>query len=287
MRSERIEMSVDEYEVLPWRWGWKYEYMDGHAHITPRDHYVILRADVAPREVTVPADDEIHLQILAAHTNKLDEQRLVSTFVDAFADSVEFCDAEYAHLEAAAWKNINGFFIGKRGKPHPASRIAIVQAEHSPVIGAALVVVNDNAPVLDLLMVRRGWQRCELATALVAAVMNDLHAAGERTLRSAYHIATAESAAWHRRFGFVEEPDLFLAKLRWRAAQHELRREQRLQRAQRIQGAQRLQDVQVTDWEKLGRLESECRETKAQVSALEQQAEREGYEAVMPLLRYA
>lgn len=273
MRSEHLEMSRDDYDMLPRRWGWKYEYMDGCAVITPRDYYVSLRAEVTRRDVIIPDDDELHLQPFAMNTaNPFDEQRLVSAFVDAFADSVEFCDGEYADIEAGAWKSVNGFVTGKRGTPHPASRVALVPAQHFPVVGAAFVTANGDDVALDLLLVRPRWQRCGLGTALVAAVINELQGAGVTSLRSSYHIANEASAAWHTRFGFVEEADLFVAKLRWRAAQHELRRVQQMASAE-------VKDLQG--------LEAECRDLKAQVAGLEGRAERDGYEAVMPVLRYA
>jgi GNAT superfamily N-acetyltransferase len=271
VRSQKIKMSLGEFEVMPWKWGWKYEYADGHALIYPRENFVVVRAEVAPRLIVLPCDDhDMHLQGVGVNNYPADEKRLVSAFIDAFAETAEFCDYEYTQLETAAWKTVNGFFTGKRGEVNLASRLAIVPDEYFPVVGAAFVVTKTDGPVLDTLFVRREWQRRGLGTALVAGAMSELHKVGARFLRSAHHIANEASAEWHRRFGFVEEPDLFVAKLRYNWARHEIFRKKRL-----------------GDLSDIYHLESECHTLLDQVKALEMVAERDGYEAVVPILRYA
>src|SRR5438876_4350 len=51
VKSEHSEMSIEEFELLPIRAGWKYEYWDGRAHITPREHGVIVAIPVTARRV--------------------------------------------------------------------------------------------------------------------------------------------------------------------------------------------------------------------------------------------
>ena len=63
-----------------------------------------------------------------------------------------------------------------------------------------------------------------MATALVAAVLNELHSAGKSRLIATWHLANDAGIAWYRRFGFVEEPDWSNARLYLRAAEQELRR---------------------------------------------------------------
>lgn len=269
VQSERIEMTPDEFEVMPRRPGWKHEYTDGHAVITPRDHLVIVRAAVTPRPVAIFDEDELHLQRVGADVGPEDVDRLVATFIDAFVETVEYCDWDYARIEASAWKSVNGFFTGRRGRPHPASRIALTPSEYFPIAGAALLVDQPDGTALDLLFVRHTWRRRGLGTSLVAAAMNQLYEEGVQTLRSAYHVANEPSAAWHRSFGFTEEPDLFLAKLRLQAIQHDLCRRKKLGKLEGID-----------------EIEASYREMKARVESLEGVAASAGYEAVMPLLRY-
>lgn len=50
MRSLHIPITWEEWERMPWRFGWKREYSDGHAHLTPRrDHvHVFVRPPIDP-----------------------------------------------------------------------------------------------------------------------------------------------------------------------------------------------------------------------------------------------
>jgi RimJ/RimL family protein N-acetyltransferase len=73
-----------------------------------------------------------------------------------------------------------------------------------------------------MLFVSPAWQRQGLATALVTAALNALHSIGVAALESSYMLGNAESQAWHQQFGFVEEPDLFLAQAYYRQSEYEL-----------------------------------------------------------------
>jgi RimJ/RimL family protein N-acetyltransferase len=75
---------------------------------------------------------------------------------------------------------------------------------------------------LDILFVIPEWQRQGVATALTSATINELYNVGVKTLKSRYFLGNNESRAWHQKFGFVEEPDLFLARLYYHQAKHEL-----------------------------------------------------------------
>ena len=44
-------MSWEDYEMMPWKLGWKHEYWDGRAHITPRLHVMCVVMDVQRRPV--------------------------------------------------------------------------------------------------------------------------------------------------------------------------------------------------------------------------------------------
>jgi DNA recombination-dependent growth factor C len=104
---------------------------------------------------------------------------------------------------------------------------------------------------------------------LVSSALNALHCAAKKRLTSSYNLANEASLRWHRRFGFVEQPDLLITRVRLQCALHELgRREDDL------------------DEEERARLEAESTRLSAEVSALEEIAEREGFDAVAPLLRH-
>src|ERR671914_3021046 len=48
MRSLRVPMMWEEWERLPWRFGWKHEYWDGPAHLTPRQDHVLVEIRLRP-----------------------------------------------------------------------------------------------------------------------------------------------------------------------------------------------------------------------------------------------
>jgi GNAT superfamily N-acetyltransferase len=202
MRSQHIAMTLEEFELMPRKLGWKYEYWADQAHISPRHHAVTTAVEIRPRPLNVPWN-------LRAVAPK-DEPSLISGYLAAFKDTLEYCDWAVEEIAASARAAIQDFFAGKRGKPLPSSRLAVVSqggTGHDLVIGAALLVEANEAALLDLLFVIPEWQRQGVATALASATVNDLYHVGVKTLKSRYVLGNNESRTWHQQFGFVEEPD--------------------------------------------------------------------------------
>jgi GNAT superfamily N-acetyltransferase len=266
VKSEHPQMSIDEFELLPMRPGWKYEYGEGRAHITPRELGVIVAMPVTARRVNT--------SLVLRKVTSDDAAELTSAFLEAFVDSVEYCDSETEKICEAADKAIRSHFSSERGKPHLASRVAM--GFNRPrgcdsIVGAALLAHAPRYSILDLLFVRPAWQRHGLATALLSDAMNELHIAGETLLKSAYHAANEASMNWHHRFGFVEEPDLMRARLYSSSARHEL------WRREKIGG--------LSDRERV-ELQMEADRWKTEVEQLEEIGDREGYKAVAPILTW-
>ncbi|MGH9944113.1 MAG: GNAT family N-acetyltransferase [Pyrinomonadaceae bacterium] len=210
MRSLHTPMTWEEFERMPWRMGWKHEYWDGCAHITPRDNHVHVCMKVEPR-----AELEITPAGTLRSVKAADAEELIECFIKTFEDGVEFCDWRTEQLTEHALRNITDYFAGRRGSPLEVSRLATANraetaATHtSPVsaqrvVAAALFTQKPDAPVLDLLMVRPGFRRRGIARAPVTNAMNELDARGVESLRSAYVVSNEESAAWHLSFGFIE-----------------------------------------------------------------------------------
>lgn len=205
MRSRHTVMSFADFRLLPREPGWKYEYFDEMAHITPRMRLATVRVGVDSRSLEPP----LPLRGVVA----ADQEGLVAAYLAAFADSVDYCDVPQEEISCSARKNIQGFYAGDRGEVLPASCVAVDEAAEDPVevvAGAALVTrAKDGCPLLDMLFVRPRWQRRGLATALVSWSLRELLAQGEATLRSRYLLANEPSQAWHQRFGFtvVADPD--------------------------------------------------------------------------------
>ena len=256
-------MSVEEYHRQPIQSGWKCEYYDGKMWRQPRHSVAIVRCEIVPRPVTVPEN------FCLRPATPDDTAKLIPAFYDAFRDSVDYWGYRQAAVRKSARDSVLSCFAGKRGAFQPASFVAVAPTGRS-IAGAAMVVTGVDGPNLDLLFVRPRWQKRGLATALVQSAMNRLHTLGEAILDSGYVVANAESAAWHKRFGFWELPDLTRAKEEFYCAHWELRR--------------RRDEGTLTP--------KECREMatraahwKREVVTLEAIAERDGYEAVSQILR--
>ena len=267
MRSQHTAMSWEQYEQLPPHPGWKHEYWDGMAHISPRSRFAVVRTDVHPRPVRSPLD----LQAVGA----ADEASLTSAYLDAFRDTVEYCDWEEDAIARSAVENVRGYCAARRGEPLFAcsflARDEAPQDESEAVVGAALLMrTEDRRAMLDMLFIRPRWQRRGLATALLSRCLEELHRREEPILRSRFHLANEASQAWHREVGFTEEPDLSLAQLYLRCAGQELRRRE---------SAGGLGD------EERRALLADLERFEGRVKELERIADEQGWEAVSPTLR--
>lgn len=245
---------------MPWRFGWKHEYWDGHAHLTPRQDHVHVRFSGEVPSAELPRG------LSMRPVSSDDAPALIEAFIETFEDGVEFCDWTEEMIHGHARTNITEYFAGRRGEPMDASRLAI---EGGSIVGAVLFCRRDEEPVLDLLMVRPGFRRRGIARSLVGAAVEKLRErGGGENLRSAYHAANVESTEWHRAFGFEEERDLSLAKMRRMFYIHE---------------ASRFPE----ESEEHARLEALREKWSRRVEELEEVADREGFEAVAPVLRYS
>jgi ribosomal protein S18 acetylase RimI-like enzyme len=261
IRSQHLPMSFEEWELLPYQPGWKYEYWDGRAHITPNHQTAVTTAPVTPRPVNAPCA----LRPVLPE----DEAALLAVYMEAFADNQAYCDyTDTAFLDAAR-RDLRESFTGHRAPLLAAARVAVAtEATGAQLVGAALLSrEREYGPMLDLLFIRPLWQRRGLATALVASAMNALHQAGEATLTSCYQLANTASQAWHRGFGFVERPDLRYAQAYHRRAQQELFRREKAGDLTAAERAALHADVQY--WHD-------------QVEVLEYLAEAQGHRAVSP-----
>lgn len=263
MRTRPIPMTPDEFHDLPRRPGWKHEYRGGKAYIQPRLSVAILCAPVVTRPVLVPDGFRLRPATLA------DAPLLIHAFFDAFRDSIDYWDYRLPATRIDSRKSIETCFAGKRGVFHPASCVAVAPTGRS-IAGTALIVETADGPVLDLLFVRPRWQRLGLGIAVAQSAMNALHDSGAAHLGGAYNVANEVSAALHRRLGFAELPDLMRAQDEAACAEHELRR--------------REQSGNLTDAERQ-ELERAARHWESVHQELLALRDRDGYEAVSPLLR--
>jgi GNAT superfamily N-acetyltransferase len=206
MKSKHISMSIEEFDLMEHPFGWKAEYFSGKGHLTPREHLVRTQLTLAPQ--TTAASDRI------VPVDPSLKELMIAKFFEAFEDSVEFCDWSLDDIFTHATKNINNYFQGVRGKPHPVSRMAL-EPNSQQIIGLALFVEKQEQRVeLDLLLVQPSYQRMGIATQMVASAIDRLYTDGVKDLWSGYHICNDDSRAWHRSLCFQEIPDYFYCRLK-------------------------------------------------------------------------
>jgi len=223
MRSQRVPMTREDFDRLPFDLGWKHEYFDGHLHRSPRHVTAGAKLLLSPRAVT----SALRIRPVTA----ADREPLIAGYVDAYNDTIHFWDYSPERIARAAHEDIDHYFGGRGGRPLPASRVAVTEtpACGERLTGATLITEDQlDSALLRLVFVVPAWQRQGVATAMVSDTINELYASGTRLLRSQYHPGNESSRRWHRMLGFVEEPDVLLLQLYFRHADDELWRRERL-----------------------------------------------------------
>jgi GNAT superfamily N-acetyltransferase len=225
MKRKNIPMSFAEYEVLAYPFGWKAEYWDGQAHLTPREMGVTTRLDLRPRTLSQQPTRQQHILVQADATYA---HQMIAGYFEVFADSVEFCNWPLEEIQRSAERGVKRYFEGKKGNPLPAS-VIVLEANTQQLTGLALFVLKANQrPLLELLYVRSPFQRQGLATAMVSWGINRLIETEFHELFSTYHICNQQSRQWHHKIGFqdVYDPHYIRLKLGW--LNHEIWRRQKL-----------------------------------------------------------
>lgn len=250
MKSLKIPMTWEEYEISEYPFGWKNEYWDGFARLSPRQTGVLQKIPVEKRDVETSAE------ILPIQT--VSREELAELFYVTFVDSVEYCNWKKSAIRQTAHEEIENFFEGRRGIPQiELSRIAVLPKRKKKLVGACLVSKYKYGFKNEILFVRPNAQRKNIGTALVASILNDLHKLGEKIFWSEYIISNNVSASWHRKFGFLEEPDLMTASLRRNYFYHEVQRHEKLENYLQAAEAKSLLDIFEAEVERLEKIKKE------------------------------
>jgi GNAT superfamily N-acetyltransferase len=213
----KIPMSIEEFEVCEVPFGWKDEYCDGFAYITPRQHGVMMKMPVERRNVETPAEIKPISEVSHGELSEL--------FYQSFVDSVEYLNRTESEIRRNAAREIRNFFKGKRGIPQiKLSRIAILDFK---LVGACLVSKYKFGYKNEIIFVPPNYQRKNIGNALAASVLNNLYELGEKIFWSEHHICNELSANWHRKFGFAEETDIMTARFRLNFYRHEFYRNEK------------------------------------------------------------
>jgi GNAT superfamily N-acetyltransferase len=201
-----IPMSFEAYEVMERPFGWKVEYWDGHARLSPRTIGVTTKVNLSPRNLS-------HNYILVPVSSG-DREAMIAGYCETFSASVEFCGWPMASIAESAAKDISNYLSGKRGEPLSASVMALTPGSQV-LAGLALVIHRPNyGAYMDLLYVRPEFQRQGVGTALLNWAIDRLIESGFPTLSSSYHICNEPSRRWHHRHGFEDEYDWYYARLK-------------------------------------------------------------------------
>ncbi len=220
----KIPMTIEEFEVCEVPFGWKDEYCDGFAYITPRSHGVMMKIPVEQRIF----ETAVEIKSLSEAAKK----DLVALFYDSFVDSVEYLNRTKSEVRRNAAREIRNFFKGRRGIPQfDLCKIAVFDKK---IIGACLVSKYSFGFKDEIIFVHPKYQRKNIGNALVSTVLNELEALGEKVFWSEHHICNELSANWHRKFGFVEVTDIMTAKFRRRFYRHEFYRNEKLQNNEQL-----------------------------------------------------
>jgi GNAT superfamily N-acetyltransferase len=220
MESKGIPMSIEEFELMSHPFGWKAEYWNGQAHLTPRENHVYTKLTLKHREINESAK--------IVPVDQVFQKQIIEVFYETFLDSVEFCNWPTESIRNQVNKNISNYFQGVRGEPLPVSMMAL-EPNTDKIIGIALFVQKKEGDIeLDLLFVKPSHQRRGIATQMVTKAANILYQNGVRELRCAHHICNEQSRDWQHKYGFEIIPDQFYCRLKYSFYRDEVWRKEKL-----------------------------------------------------------
>ncbi len=220
MERPIISMSYEDFDVMEQPFGWKVEYWDGYARLTPHGMGVKTKINLIPRSFSpthpiVPVTPD-------------DRDRILTGYFEAFSPSVEFCGWPAEDIQDCAERDVGKYFAGIRGEPLSASAIALAP-DFQELIG--LLLVSQRSPqdaFMDSLYVRPAFQRQGVATAMLHWSIDRLIALGFQTLTSRYHVCNEPSRHWHHGQGFEDEYDRYYIQMKIGWCRSEIWRREKL-----------------------------------------------------------
>ncbi len=204
----QIPMPFGRWERMPRHPDWKYEYVDGVALLSYRPRPLHVRR---PTSTPVALTREHDVRLLHGPDDG------VRAFLAAFWRTED----PYRTVEnPGEWLD--------EGLERSCGRLAgpggAVAEEDGEIVGAVLVEQpyrDESAPCLTWLSVRSGFRCDGVGTALLAAILPALQAAGNPQLDSHASVGNRASVAWHWRNGFAALPDP-MASFSWEARRRDV-----------------------------------------------------------------
>ncbi|MEO1386271.1 MAG: GNAT family N-acetyltransferase [Cyanobacteria bacterium J06634_6] len=251
MDRPRIPMSYEAFDTIEHLLGWKTEYWDGHAHLTPRSMGVGTCLNC---ESFTPIK-ETNRQTLTFITPTADyAEAMLDCYIAAFINSVEFCGWPTDRIFEEAQEDISLYFEGKRGKPLPAAVIAL-EPQTNRVIGTALITdKGEKGACLGLLYVHPSHHRKGIGTHIIARSVRILTQQGYSQLTSRYHICNHQSRQFYHKLGFQDVHDSYYLRIYTAWLGHKIYRREKLKM---LDGIEALKRERIQLQEKLEVLEKE------------------------------
>lgn len=205
---EKISMTLNEFENMPHRLGWKIELLDGVAYFQCQESaYTSMsrRTDLPPLESpTFPSDCALHS--LRNHT--VARQALTELFIASFDQGIEYLGYSEESFHNESRREIDRFFNRAAGdEQREAKSFSFVAVQEDKLVGALLISIGEDAPEICPIMITPSRHRRGIATALLAKCCAALNAFGIKQLASGCHLGNHPSYNWHMKHGFVEEPN--------------------------------------------------------------------------------
>ncbi|MEO0648078.1 MAG: GNAT family N-acetyltransferase [Cyanobacteria bacterium J06650_10] len=210
MDCPKIPMSYDAFKTIERLLGWKTEYWDGYARLTPRPMGVQTCLNFELFTAPEPINIQENTQELTFITPTADyTQAMLDCYIAAFINSVEFCGWPIDSIFEEARRDISLYFEGKRGRPLSASVIALAPQNNS-VVGTALITdKGKQGAKLELLYVRPSHHRRGLGTHLITHSVKNLIHHGYPQLTSRYHVCNHQSRQFYHKLGFQDMCDRY------------------------------------------------------------------------------
>ena len=180
--------------------GWKMEYWDGCAQLTPRMIGVKTRLDLD----SISLGESSIQELTFIEPNPNYAELMLDGYIASFINSVEFCGWPINSIFREADEDISLFFEDKRGKKLSASALLIEPKEQKVVALALITDRPEQGASLELLYVRPEYQRQGIGTRIIQHNAQLLKQQGYSHLTSQYHICNFRSKQFYHKLGFKD-----------------------------------------------------------------------------------
>jgi GNAT superfamily N-acetyltransferase len=221
MPAIKLRISMDEFRQLPRNPAYKYEYFDGHAHLSPRPKFHHARLDLAKFLDTHLAESLERHQL--RHFRDDDLEAMTGTFAGAFQQSLPFGGLNDDERRKASYASLLKTLVGGDG-PWLSQASFIAESAYGPSGGILVTLLpggdpedsssyhwseptmqpapGEAQPHLTWIFVNPGFRAEGVGTALLQQTAAALREAGYRELWSTFIEGNSSSTFWHWSCGF-------------------------------------------------------------------------------------